>query len=91
MAQVETLNNIVKKLSEIVTGGVDQDESLKINYKSHSVKEIDLKRKENLKQKNNQKQLTHGKNTVLKERKNKEINPEEVIPFEEDEEFKNID
>lgn len=79
LSQTETLNDIVKQLTFIIAGynKANVEQALhKIEYR-HEKKEttqVDTK----------QKQLPH------KVVKKKEVKPEKIIPFEEDEEFKNI-
>lgn len=84
LSQTETLNDIVKQITFIIAGynKVNIEQSLhKIEYK-HEKKEttqVDAKHMDS-----KQKQIPH------KVVKKKEVKPEKIIPFEEDEEFKNI-
>lgn len=86
LTQVETLNDVVKQLVLIVTGKEETIETKQHHLIQQQEKKVDIKNKQiTFKQKNKP-------DTVLKQekekQKKKEINPEKIIPFEEDEEFK---
>jgi methyl-accepting chemotaxis protein len=74
-AQVETLNEIVGKLVALVTGQQQGSAGQQVRYldHDHEIKKIDIKKG------------SVNKDTVKIEKK--EISPNKVIPFEEDDEF----
>jgi methyl-accepting chemotaxis protein len=78
LAQVETLNSIVNNLVLLVTGKEKIIEQVRRNQTEYTTKN------KSLTSTIEKKQLTHPN------LKKKEIDPEKIIPFEEDEEFKQV-
>ncbi|MCK5159279.1 MAG: hypothetical protein KAR08_08990 [Candidatus Heimdallarchaeota archaeon] len=74
-SQAETLNDIVGQLVSLVTGKMEIGEH-KLKLVEHKKKGVDIKKK---------------RTQITQKAKRKEISPEKVIPFEEDEEFTKID
>ncbi len=96
LAQVETLNDIVGKLIYLVTGKqavLDDYAAVKhsVEHREIADRRVDIKKKrEPVVNGTKQKQLTHSSN-LARVKDKKEVSPEQVIPFEEDEEFREID
>ena len=79
LAQVETLNSIVSQLVLLVTGKeklIEQHKKEQIEYTAKKTNQIKTYEKKQISQ--------------PKESRKKEIDPEKIIPFEEDEEFKQL-
>ena len=74
-SQAETLNDIVGQLVSLITGKIEMEQH-KVRLVEHKEKGVDIKKK---------------RTQITQKAKRKEISPEKVIPFEEDEEFTKID
>ena len=96
LAQVESLNDIVERLYILITGKRGKMQEQNVDYKKIERdppinKVVDIRKKTNIKYDSNQNQISHNKKTTIVNKKKKEASPEEIIPFEEDEEFKGVE
>jgi methyl-accepting chemotaxis protein len=87
LAQVESLNDIVAKLILLVTGNEMTQDTQSVRHAITENRTV-INKKESLAHTNVKKQITNL--AGLKAKKKREVTPEDVIPFEEDEEFKSV-
>ncbi|MBN1523436.1 MAG: MCP four helix bundle domain-containing protein [Spirochaetales bacterium] len=80
-AQVETMNNMVTELERLVNGRARNGNG-HAAIPTHGVKHVEIPHYAAVKPR---------AKTTVKTAKRKEVSPEHLIPFEEDEEFKNAD